>query len=1331
MPHTRALISSVVFVAAVLAVALATGMPQEVVKAGRKAAQQEPGRAFSPFHGARDARFEPPQSSAPHANVFLPEVAQSAAIFRVPALYGSGGGMASSVAVADLNGDGKPDLVVANVCNSSDCASGAVSVLLGNGDGSFQAAVNYGSGGAFAYSVAVADVNGDGKPDIVVANNCANSSNCPNGSVGVLLGNGDGTFQAAVACNSGGLYAYSVAVGDVNGDGKPDLLLANETGSSSADATVGVLLGNGDGTFKAAVAYDTGGLYAYSVAVGDVNGDGKPDLLIANQCASSSNCASGGVSVLLGKGDGTFRAAVAYGSGGINASFVAVTDLNHDGKPDLIVANQCATSNNCTLANGTVGVLLGNGDGTFQGAIAYDAGAYGSNSVAVGDVNGDGNLDLIVANQCEGEGDYGNTSCANGSVAVMLGNGNGTFQPAATYASGGYAALSLALGDVNGDGKPDLVVTNSSVSGSNNGNGTVAVLLGNGNGTFQAAAIYGPGGFQAEALATGDVNGDGTADLVIANRCASSSNCESGGVSVLLGNGDGTFRAPGVYTSGGNTAYSLAVADLNGDGKLDLVVANNCISSSNCANGTVGVLLGNGNGTFQPAVSYASGGYYAISVAVADVNGDGKPDLVVANNCVTSSNCANGRVSVLLGNGDGTFQPAVGYGSGGMFAFSVAVGDVNSDGKPDLLVANEYVSSGNLSNGTVGVLLGNGDGTFRAAVAYASGGKYGDSMAVGDVNGDGKLDLLVANQCASSSCTNGTLSVLLGNGDGTFQPAMITATPQIGNGALALADFDGDGKLDVASGAGDFLLLGNGDGTFQAPLLLGAGGPGIAVGDFNRDGKPDLAVGGVAILLNITAAKTATTTELVSSRNPSAYGQSVRFTATVTPQGAGTPTGTVTFTDGTATLGTVSLTSGSAALSTSALLTGTHNITVSYSGDSNFVPSASSPLKQTVNHATTATALTSSANPSYLNQTVTFTATVTSQYGGALTGSVTFKQGSSTVGTVSLSNGQALYATTYTNTGTRSITAVYSGDGNNQGSTSGVLKQVVNSLPAATTMALVTSGTPSFINQPVTFTATVTSTYGPIPDGELVTLNDGSTTLASVPLAGGVATHTTSSLKAGNHTIKATYAGDPTFKSSTKSITQVVNLYPSSTSVSSSLNPSTYGQGVTLTAKVTATAPGAPTGTVAFKNGTTSLGTATLNTSGLATLTKTNIPAGTDSITAVYNGDAETAKSTSAALVQTVNPAMTSTTITSSLNPSKVGQTVTFTAKVTSPTTVPTGTVTFMDGTTGLATVNLAGAKASYSTTTLGAGSHSITAVYNGTSNILGSTSPILVQIVN
>jgi len=176
-------------------------------------------------------------------------------------------------------------------------------------------------------------------------------------------------------------------------------------------------------------------------------------------------------------------------------------------------------------------------------------------------------------------------------------------------------------------------------------------------------------------------------------------------------------------------------------------------------------------------VTYGSGGLYARSVAVADVNGDGKPDLAVANLCLTEYNCPNGLVGVLLGNGDGTFQTAVTYGSGGYYAMSVAVADVNGDGKPDLVVANNC-TSGDFSNGctdpsgTVGVLLGNGDGTFQAAVTYGSGGYYSSSVAVADVNGDGKPDLVVANECADTSCTNGSVGVLLGNGDGTFQAAV-------------------------------------------------------------------------------------------------------------------------------------------------------------------------------------------------------------------------------------------------------------------------------------------------------------------------------------------------------------------------------------------------------------------------------------------------------------------------------------------------------------------------------------------------------------------------------
>jgi len=1016
-----------------------------------------------------------------------------------------------------------------------------------------------------------------------------------------------------------------------------------------------VLFGNGDGTFKPAVSYDSGGEYAYSVAVADVNADGKPDLLVANYCADSS-CAVGGVDVFLGNGDGTFQPVVSYGSGGQNAESVAVVDVNGDGKPDLLVANQCSSG---SCAGGAVSVLLGNGNGTFQAAISYDSGGYYANSVAVRDVNGDGKPDLLVLNQCANAG-----ACADGTVAVLLGNGDGSFQGAATFAPGGQYAYSVATGDVNGDGKLDLLVADQRTSG-----GTIGVLLGKGDGTFQRAMSY---------------------------------------------------------SSGGQYAYSVAIADVNQDGKPDLLVAN--------YDGTAGVLLGNGDGSFHAAVTYSSGGNYAYSVAVADVDGDGKPDLLVANGCLSVTSCATGGIGVLLGRGDGTFEQAVSYGSGGQNAYSVAVADLNGDGKPDLLLANKYVGNGNYANGVIGVLLGNGDGTFQPAVSYSSGGYVAYSVTIGDVNGDGKPDLIVTNECVSSgNCANGIVGVLLGNGDGTFQAATTIATPPIGFGALALADLNGDGKLDVASGAGNFLLLGNGDGTFQSPLVLGASGSGTAVGDFNLDGKPDLAVGGVTILLNISARNTApTTTSLLSSLNPSSFNQVVTFTAAVTPQGAGAPTGAVTFTDGAATLGTVPLTNGSAALSTSALVAGAHSITASYGGDSNFTSSTSASLSQTVNQATTTTALVSSANPSYVNQAVTFTATVTSQYGGALTGHVTFKQGTTTLATVALANGQAAYSKTYTTTGTRSISAVYSGDGNNVSGASAVLNQVVNSLPAATTTKVTSSGSPSFINQPVTFTATITSTYGPIPNGETVTFYDGTAKIGTGTTTSGVAAFSTSTLTVKTHTIKATYPGDATFKASSGTVTQVVKLYPSTTSVpTSSLNPSTYGQSVTLRATVASTAPSTPTGTVTFKNGTTSLGSATLNANSVATLTKTNLPAGSLSITAVYNGDSETAKSTSAKLLQTVNQASTTTTVKSSLNPSLLGQSVTFTATVTSPTTTPAGSVTFLDGTNALGTVTLSGGKASYSTSTLSAGSHSITAVYNGTANIRGSTSSPLVQTVN
>jgi len=375
--------------------------------------------------------------------------------FAPVVIYGSGDYDAESAVVADVNRDGKPDIVVVNACGDSNCATdGTVGVLLGNGDGTFQTAVTYNTAGFFAYSVAVADVNGDGKPDIIVANYCGTTDDCElyaerNGTVSVLLGNGDGTFQTAVVYDPGGFFPISVAVADVNGDGKPDLIVANECGDSTClmsapNGTVSVLLGNGDGTFQTAVVYDSGGLSTRSVAVTDVNGDGKPDIVAASGYDDSGD--QGAAGVLLGNGDGTFQTVVVYGSGGDETNSITIGDVNGDGKPDLLVANE-----------GAVDVLLGNGDGTFQTAVSYGLSGFG-NSVAVADANGDGKPDIVVASSCGG-----GSGC--GTVDVLLGNGNGAFQAAVSYGSGGLGN-SVAVADVNGDGKPDVVVTSGYGSGS-------------------------------------------------------------------------------------------------------------------------------------------------------------------------------------------------------------------------------------------------------------------------------------------------------------------------------------------------------------------------------------------------------------------------------------------------------------------------------------------------------------------------------------------------------------------------------------------------------------------------------------------------------------------------------------------------------------------------------------------------------------------------------------------------------------------------------------------------------------------------------------------------
>jgi len=646
---------------------------------------------------------------------------------------------------------------------------------------------------------------------------------------------------------------------------------------------------------------------------------------------------------------------------------------------------------------------------------------------------------------------------------------------------------------------------------------------------FLPIANYSSGG-PAHSVAVADVNGDGKLDVAVAND----SDNPNGSVAILLGNGDGTFQPAVNYNSGGQSALSVVIADLNGDAKQDVVVLN--------ASGTLGVLRGNGDGTFQPVVTHSSGGTSPSSVAVADLNGDAKLDLVVTNE--TGGN--DEVVAVLLGNGDGTFKPAVAYSSGGFLPSSVAVSDVNGDGKLDVLVTSFCNVNGSCpGEGVLGVLLGNGDGTFQAAVTYDTGGIDAQWLAVADVNGDGKADVVVVNcgPTGASSCGLGNLAaVLLGNGDGTFLPAVTYDSGGDFPASVVVADVNGDGKPDllVANFASTGVLLGNGNGTFQPPQTYGvqAAGGTITVADVNGDGRPDLleADGDVSLFLNIDAPSTTTT-------------------------------------------------------------------------------------------------LISNANPVPPNQTVIYTATVTSQSGGAMTGTVMFQDGGSIVAKVVLAGIQATYSTSYALSLTHSITATYLGDLNNAASISPALIEYVGSSFRTRTF-LGTSGSPSFVSQAVTFTATVVSSYGNIPDGEQITFYDGLSAVATRSIAGGVATFTTTSLAARTHTIKASYPGDAVFALSGGKVKQVVNKNTTTTTLTSSPNPSQFGQKVTFIANVASTGP-APTGTVKFLDGITTLGSAAVN-GGLAKLTKSKLVVGTHPITAQYMGDPASAKSTSAVVNQVV-----------------------------------------------------------------------------------------------
>jgi Bacterial Ig-like domain (group 3)/FG-GAP-like repeat len=916
----------------------------------------------------------------------------------------------SVFAAGDFNKDGKPDLVTVQ-------ASGIVNVLLNQGGGRFGSPIstltdNANVGGAIQ-AMAI-DLNKDGYADLVLIDEI-------NNSVDVLLGKGDGTFGAPQFFTASSNEIASMAAADLNGDGLPDLVVVSSTlnfqpdGSITTTVELDTLLNDGHGGFLSPTGslqqvfiltdeYDT--LWGRSVVLADVNGDGILDATLETrhwlEVPTALEDSEHVIMTFPGSGGGVFAPhndgdnVIVPSESTFNIGYplvanLNVVDLNHDGIKDLVFSYQ----------DYNIWVALGNGDGSYQAY--YNVGAYQAypTDLVTADINGNGAPELIDAEP--------------GYLGIYPNRGNGTFDTTTIpYYGSGFGQFSvLAVADFTSDGTPDVALMNSD-------EGSVTIFAGvpTPPPAFSAGNLFNPQmGYVSRVTgqAVLDTNRDGNDDVVLFNSGAI---LNYPGLLTALGDGKGNFvyknTLPG-YAPTIEDFIDQEKGDFNGDGLDDLVLHTPV---------GVSLLLSNGDGSFTakpltlPSFSCITG-----KSAIGDVNGDGKLDLVIAyGGDVANPGCNSGTtpsgVFVLFGNGDGTFQPAK-YVAVGEEVYEPVLLDTNHDGKLDLIISDvvfDLLAQSIPATFNTFLLLGNGDGTFQSPTNLLPN-KINAHTMTADINGDGKTDLVVLTQGnvdAEGDLDSTTAGVLpmLANGDGTYsiQPLFL---PGFFSASGLLTDINGDGKPDLVlneftsydftdSAVGGVAALGNGDGTFTAAGNFEGGYSSslILQGDFLKDGAPDTVFvsgeSGSTLIFNQGG------TGVTATANPAAIqeGQSVEINVVV--KGAITgrpqPTGTITLVEGSAAVGTGTLSNGSTTITVNGLAVGTDNIAVVYGGDTNFNVNSATSVSVQVSPVPPPppppppAAVTVTASASSLNLTVGQTGTITFTVAAneSFTGNVSF-----------------------------------------------------------------------------------------------------------------------------------------------------------------------------------------------------------------------------------------------------------------------------------------------------------------------------------------------------